>query len=135
MLTMHSFAPGMFLPAVLDVAISTLYLCRLKRLRHETLVELPFESDDRLSRRIFARLMRIALLCVRRRLACLMDQDQFADGDPGACDGDRLAGVLPGWTPALPHRGARLRHLAIRQLVHGPRRQARVRPCREGALR
>jgi len=56
------FAPGMFLPAVLDVAISTLYLCRLKRLRHETLVELPFESDDRLSRRIFARLMRIALL-------------------------------------------------------------------------
>jgi len=59
----RSFAPASFLPTALDIAISALYLLRLRRLRlqQDALVDLPGNSDDRLTQRIFARLTIIAL--------------------------------------------------------------------------
>ena len=49
------------MPAVLDLAISALYLLRLRRLKQETLLDTPGYNDGRVSQRIFARLAIIAL--------------------------------------------------------------------------
>ena len=75
MLIDFSFAPALFLPVVLDIAISALYLLRLRRMQREALLHTPGYDDNRVSQRVFARLTQIALQSVLPLCDCLTAQD------------------------------------------------------------